>query len=70
MNAVEIKALTNLMQVSKERLWMNDSYPRRPGTHFDYTEELAEQDIEIINQSINIVNDVLNRHRGVEVSDA
>lgn len=68
MTDVEMKALTNLIQVSKERLWIAESYPKRPTPSFDYTENLEESDLQTINNSIKIVCDVLNRQRHTQDS--
>lgn len=63
MSDKEQVALTNLIQVSKERLWLAESYPKRPGPSFDYTETLENSDIDTINQSLKIATELLNKHK-------
>ena len=58
----EQKALTNLISVSKERVWLNSNYPKRPEAHFDYSEDLTPGDIDNINKSIEIVSHLLRKH--------
>lgn len=63
MTEAEMKALTNLVQVSKERLWMASCYPKRPTPSFEYTEALADNDINTVTQSLKVVTELLQRHR-------
>ena len=56
-------ALTNLIQVSKERVWLTDNWPKRPEPSFDYSEDLDENDIETINKSLKIVTSLLQKHK-------
>lgn len=65
MTDAEVKALTNLIQVSKERLWIAESYPKRPSPSFDYTEDLEDGDIDIVTQSLKIATELLQRHQNV-----
>lgn len=58
----EQRALTNLISVSKERIWLNSNYPKRPEAHFDYSEDLTQNDIDNINRSIDIVGQLLRKH--------
>ena len=58
----EQRALNNLISVSKERVWLNSNYPKRPEPSFDYSEDLTPDDIDNINKSIEIVGHPLHKH--------
>lgn len=58
----EQRALTNLISVCKERIWLNSNYPKRPEPSFDYSEDLTQADIDNINKSIEIVGHLLRKH--------
>lgn len=59
----EAKALTNIIQVAKERLWIAESYPKRPAPSFDYMENLEDGDIQTINKSLKVLMEMLGKHR-------
>ena len=56
-------ALTNLVQVSKERLWMASCHPKRPTPSLEYTEALEDKEINTVTQSLKVVTQLLQRHR-------
>lgn len=56
-------ALTNLIAVSKERIWLNSNFPKRPDPSFDYSEDLSQSDIDNINKSIEIAGLLLRKHQ-------
>lgn len=58
----EQRALTNLISVSKERMWLNSNFPKRPEPSFDYSEDLTQDDLDNINRSIEIVSHLLRKH--------
>ena len=59
----EQRALTNLIAVSKERIWLNSNFPKRPEPSFDYSEDLSQSDIDNINKSIEIAGLLLRKHQ-------
>jgi len=58
----ELAALKNVIELAKERLWLADSYPRRPEPSFDFEEQLEEQQIKTCRDSIDIILKAVHRY--------
>lgn len=51
----EVKALMNVIELAKERIWLAKSYPKRPEPSFDFTEDMGSHDIEVSERSIAMI---------------
>ena len=60
---VEVTAIKNLVQVSKERVWLNENYNKRPKDfNENFDETLTDDQVSIVNKSCEIVNECINRY--------
>lgn len=60
---VEVKAIKNLVQVAKERVWLNENHDKRI-KDFDenFDETLTDDQVSIVNKSCEIVHGCINRY--------
>lgn len=57
----EMIALRNLILIANERVWLTSNYPKRPGAHMDYEEDLSAEREELLNSSVQVVKELMNR---------
>lgn len=63
LTSTEIKAIQNLITVSRERLWLNSNYPKRPEPSFDFSEDISLEEQNNIEKSIDLALQVVHNHR-------
>ena len=61
----ELVAMRNLILIAHERVWLASNFPKRPEVHIDYEEDLSIEREELVNSSIQVVRELMNR-RGHE----
>ena len=66
---VEQIALRNLVAISKERLWLADSYPKQPAPSMEFQSNMDGEQIDTCQQSIAIVEQYINNFKHLEQSD-
>lgn len=68
LNARDVKALENLVAMTKERLWLSSAYPKRPSPSLDFEENVSEYITDITEESITVIESLLARQRTIEES--
>jgi len=58
----ELIALKNVIELAKERLWMADSYPKRPEPSFEFDEDISNHDIDTCRKSIELVLHAVHKY--------
>ena len=57
----EIVAIKNLVLLTRERLWLAESFPRKPDVSIEFDEEIRDDTKEVANESINLANAYIAR---------
>jgi len=58
----ELTALKNVIELAKERLWIADSYPKRPEPSFEFEEDLDDQEIQTCRESVDIILKTVHKY--------
>ena len=61
LSETDVIALRNVIELAKERLWLADSYPKRPTPSFDFEEKMSDDEIETSSKSISSVQSIILR---------
>ena len=64
LTARDVKAVANLIHIARERLWLGTKTPGAPLWHEDYSEDLNEDVVRIVEESIQVLQDILDRETG------
>ena len=61
----ELAAMKNTITAAKERIWIADSHPRRPEPHMEYDLDIDDMSIDVLRQSIKIVEHTIITHQNM-----
>ena len=60
--ARELKAINNLIQIARERIWLGTKNPGKPVWHEEFVEDLSDETVRIVEDSIAALEEVLDRN--------
>ena len=66
LDARDVKALENLVAMTKERLWLSSAYPKRPKPSMDFEEKVNDHIAGITLESITVIENLIERQEALE----
>ncbi len=65
LDARDVKALENLVEMTKERLWLSSAYPKRPSPSIDFEEKVTDHIAGITLESITVAENLIARQHSL-----